>query len=272
MKAYVTSLALILAVSVAAVAQQDRFPEGPLDVDALRSEVMSRHFGPADRRAALDRELALPMVPMPAEPARDEPIWAEWGLSVAPVPQVLYLHCPKLRPGAGLLIEAVRPDGPAEQAGLAPGQVVAGLDDQWIFAPDELPDLDRPRNLVVLVAGKLRAMRVEPTGAIDAAAEPGGMRSTAPAQARAFGAAAGSRLAAGYASSAVDGSVEAISLACADGIYEIEASYATPEGRQKFRLSGTRRQVEKSMADLPAPLRQAIERRLETVSPEELHP
>jgi len=26
------------------------------------------------------------------------------------------------------------------------------------------------------------------------------------------------------------------------------------------------------MADLPAPLRQAIERRLETVSPEELHP
>ena len=63
---------------------------------------------------------------MVGQPDAGESVWRDWGLALAPIPELLALHCPKLKPETGLVIESVRPGSPAEQAGLIAGQVIAG--------------------------------------------------------------------------------------------------------------------------------------------------
>ena len=252
MKTNVTSFGVLLTLSAAALAQTAGFPQGTLDIDSLRSQVMSRHFGPAD---GVDLGMDLAPSLMTEKQDLDEQIWSEWGVTVAPVPELLYMHCPTLKPDAGLLIEAIRPGSPAQRAGLVAGQVVAGVQEMWLFSAHDLPSLIAPRTLTVLVAGQLREVEIQPNRVPLSASKSNAELHPAPSRSSAVSTAADA------------GGSQAISLACANGIFEIEASYATAEGQQKVHLSGTRRQIDKSMADLPASLRQAIERRLQTVSP-----
>jgi hypothetical protein len=172
-------------------------------------------------------------------------------MRLAPVPELIYLHCPKLKQDAGLLIEAVHPGGPAEKAGLAPGEIIAGTEQQWIYSPEELPELAAPQALIVLQAGKLCKVVVQPLLADEQADE-----ATA-------GAAAES---ADACKSACDG-CQAISMACVNGRYQIEAAYTTPQGPCKVQLNGTRAEIEKSLALLPPAVKQAIESRLDRASP-----
>jgi hypothetical protein len=133
--------------------------------------------------------------------------------------------------------------------------------------------------LVVLAAGKLRQIIVQPIPTAEAvtgpaAAAPAGSRAARPdpplgAKASSSVATSGSRAIARSVTSSAGPGNQAISLACANGQYEIEASCVTPEGRLNYRLSGTRSEIEQSLADLPPSLRQAIERRLEMVANEE---
>jgi hypothetical protein len=272
---------LLLVVSAVGLAQHPGLSEGPIDINELRRHVMARQFDMTDQRWPTELDSAPSGTLIPEQEANlvPDPIWPEWGLRVAPVPQVLYMHCPQLKQDAGLMIEAVLPGGPAERSGLVPGQVIAGTDQRWLAWPDELPGSDGPQDLVVLVAGKLRKVRVEPIPAAEAvtgpaagsAAELGATRPNPPVSSRTSSAVArsGGRSVASSASSSTGGGNQAISMACANGHYEIEASCVTPEGRLKYRLSGTRSEIENSMADLPPSLRQAIEHRLDTVSAQE---
>lgn len=252
MKTYVASLGVLLILSAAARAQSTGFPQGALDLDSLRSQVMSRHFGPADGQ---NPRLGSTPPLMIGKPDLDEQIWSEWGVALGPVPALLYMHCPDLKPDAGLLIEKVRPGSPAEEAGLVAGQVLAGAEDEWFQAVQDLPRLIEPQTVIVLVAGRLCEVDIRPDRTPLSAGNRAAELRSAPASVSAFGAAADE-----------DGS-QAISMACANGVFDIDASYATAKGRQKIHLSGTRKQVEKSMADLPAAVQQSIQRRLEMVAP-----
>ncbi len=252
MKTYVTSLGVLLTLSAGALAQTADFPQGAINFDSLRSQVMSRHFGPADG-AGPKMESAPSLIADNQD--LGERIWSEWGVAVAPVPKLLYMHCPKLKLDAGLLIEAIRPGSPAERAGLIAGQVVAGVQDEWLFSAEDLPRLIEPRTLTVLMAGELGEVEVQPNRVPLSAGKSNAKPLSAPLSSSAWDAAADG------------GGSQAISLAHANGIFEIEASYATAKGQQKVHLSGTRRQIDKSMADLPAPLREAVKQRLEMVSP-----
>ena len=250
MKTYVTSFGVLLALSAVALSQPPSFPQSPSDFDSLRNQVMSRHFGPAARA-----DLRLDAVPslLTEKEALDKQIWKEWGVAVAPVPQMLAIHCRALKPGAGLLIEAVRPGSPAEKAGLAAGQILAGVEDEWILSADDLPRLSEPQTLAILVAGQLQQVTIEPAAALQSAGPATTkLRSLSP-QASAFSTAEKSR-----------GS-QAISMAYANGIFDIEASYATAKGEKKVHLNGTRQQIDKLMADLPESLQQAITSRLQMV-------
>jgi len=153
------------------------------------------------------------------------------------------------------LIEKIRPGSPAEKAGLVAGQVLAGAEEEWFQSVHDLPRLVEPQTVIVLVAGRLCEMDIQPDRTPLSAGNSTAELRSAPASVSAFGAAADE-----------DGS-QAISMACANGIFDIDASYATAKGRQKIHLSGTRKQVEKSMADLPAPVQQSIQRRLQMVAP-----
>ncbi len=250
MKTYVTSFGVLLALSAAALAQSG-FPQGPPDFNSLRSQVMSRHFGPA----ATD-DLRVDSAPslMSGKLNLDERIWSEWGVDVAPVPALLTMHCPKLKQDAGLLIDAIRPGSPAEQAGLIAGQVLAGAEDKWFLSAEDLPSLSEPRIVIVLVAGELREVKIQPSTAPLLANQPQAKLRSA-------------RSAATFSAAADGGESQAISLACVNGVFDIEASYATAKGQEKVHLTGSRKQIEKSMADLPDSLRQAIKRRLQMVSP-----
>jgi len=252
MKTYVTSFGVLLTLAAAALAQPAGFPQGPLDIDSLRSQVMSRHFGAVDGQ---DFGLESARSRMVDELDLDEQIWLEWGVAVAPVPELLYMHCPELKPDTGLLIETIRPGSPAEKAGLAVGQIVAGAEEEWLLSPRDLPSLVQPQGLTVLVAGQLRQVEIRPDRTLLSAHKTRAELRSTPSRSSAFSAAADG------------GGSQAISLAQANGIFEIEASYATAQGQQKVHLSGNRRQIDKSMADLPASLRQAIEHRLQMVSP-----
>lgn len=250
MKTYVTSFGVLLALSAAALAQSG-FPQGPPDFNSLRNQVMSRHFGPAANED-LRMDAAAPL--MMGRLDLDEQIWSEWGVAVAPVPQLLYMHCPKLKQDVGLLIDAVRPDSPAEQAGLIAGQVLAGIEEKWLLSASDLPSLSEPRTLIVLVAGELRKVKIQPSTTPLLANQPSAKLRSAPS-------------AATFSAAADGGESQAISLACVNGVFDIEASYATAKGQEKVHLTGSREQIEKSMADLPDSLRQAIKRRLQMVSP-----
>ncbi|MHB8903047.1 MAG: hypothetical protein ACYC6Y_30165 [Thermoguttaceae bacterium] len=249
MKTYFSSLGVLLILSVAASAEQTVLPQGPMDLQSLRSQVMSRHFGPAAAPELRWNSAASTMV---GQRDLDESVWWDWGLAVAPMPELLRLHCPKLRPETGLLIESVRPGSPAEQAGLVAGQVIAGTSTKSIVSIDDLPPLVEAQTLAVLVAGELNEVTVRPCDRTQAASEPKAVARSASTYSSA-------------SSVATEGpAVQAMSLAQANGLFEIEASYATAKGQQKVHLSGTRRQVDKSMADMPAAVRQAIESRLPT--------
>ena len=243
MKTYVTCFGVLLALSTVALSQPPSFPQGPSDFDSLRNQVMSRHFGPA-------AETNLPL-----KHDLDTQIWLEWGLAVTPVPQMLAIHCPKLKPGTGLLIESVRPGSPAEKAGLVAGHILAGVGNEWLLSADELPRLSEPQNLTVLVAGKLYQAEIQPDLTLPSAGYPKTKLRSVPSQTSAFSTAAKS-----------SGS-QAISMACANGIFDIEASYATAKGQKKVHLKGTRQQIDKLMTDLPPALKSAIEQRLQMVSP-----
>ena len=71
---------------------------------------------------------------------------------------------------------------------------------------------------------------------------------------------------------AASGEGTAISLVRVDGHYEIEAAYAGPDGTQRFRTRGSQEQVEQWAAQLPPPLRQAVQRRLGIVAGEDCTP
>lgn len=63
-------------------------------------------------------------------------------------------------------------------------------------------------------------------------------------------------------SAAASGSGTAVSMAVVDGRYEIEAAYSGTEGPRRFRVRGTREQVQRWAAELPQPLRQVVQRQL----------
>ncbi len=63
-------------------------------------------------------------------------------------------------------------------------------------------------------------------------------------------------------STAAHGAGTAVSMAVVDGCYEIEAVYSGTEGPQRFRVRGTRVEVQRWAAELPPPLRQVVRRQL----------
>ena len=62
--------------------------------------------------------------------------------------------------------------------------------------------------------------------------------------------------------SAASGSGTAVSMAVVDGRYEIEAVCSGKDGPQRFRVRGTREEVERWAAELPQPLRRVVRRQL----------
>ena len=250
---YNRSLLLVglAVVSAAAIGMaQERMPrfDGPIDVQSLRS----RTLGDIVPREMLE-------APMPAEPFTTvEPprgSAASWGITLGQIPDLLYLHCPALKDGRGLLIADVLPDSPAEQAGLCPGQILLKIDDEALYRPADLPELRRALEVLLLDQGEVVKTTLSPCPPEDLVPAPP-IRGDAvyPESYR-----LPSRR------SAVSDSADmqqAIAVACANGQYKIEAMMPVGRGYKKVRLEGTRRQVEKQLADLPPSLRSAIRRQL----------
>ncbi|MFW5692988.1 MAG: hypothetical protein ACOCWL_02110 [Thermoguttaceae bacterium] len=61
---------------------------------------------------------------------------------------------------------------------------------------------------------------------------------------------------------AASGRGTAISMAVVDDHYEIEAAWSGPEGPERYRVRGTREEVERWAAQLPQPLKRAVRRQL----------
>ncbi len=61
---------------------------------------------------------------------------------------------------------------------------------------------------------------------------------------------------------AASGRGTAVSLAVVDGHYEVEAAWSGPDGPERYRVRGTREEIERWAAQLPQPLRRAVRRQL----------
>jgi len=61
---------------------------------------------------------------------------------------------------------------------------------------------------------------------------------------------------------AATGRGTAISMAVIDEHYEIEAAWSGPEGPERYRVRGTREEVERWAAQLPQPLKRAVRHQL----------
>jgi membrane-associated protease RseP (regulator of RpoE activity) len=104
-----------------------------------------------------------------------------FGLSLGPVPEVLYSHLPSLRPGHGIIITSVVSESPAARAGLQRNDVLVSLGDAPIRGVEQFTRLlvsgvDEKTNLVVLRRGQPMTVQVPfedgltPKGAV----KPGG--------------------------------------------------------------------------------------------------
>jgi membrane-associated protease RseP (regulator of RpoE activity) len=107
-------------------------------------------------------------------PAKKE---ALFGLSFLPVPEVVYDHVPRLPRGLGVLVEQVRADSPAEQAGLKRHDILLGYNGKDIKDADQFSRLvqgekpDRKVPLVLIRGGKEMTLDVS-LAALGKAADP----------------------------------------------------------------------------------------------------
>lgn len=63
---------------------------------------------------------------------------------------------------------------------------------------------------------------------------------------------------------AASGQGTAVSMAVVDGHYEIVAAWSGEDGPRRYRVRGTRNEVERWAAELPTPLRRAVRRQLDS--------
>lgn len=96
------------------------------------------------------------------------------GLSLSPVPEVLYTHLPHLSRGRGLVVEKVTPRSPAQQAGLQPHDILVSYAGKPIASEAEFRRLVRAQGarsvpLAVVRRGRPVTLHVSLNPADDAA-------------------------------------------------------------------------------------------------------
>ncbi|NQT35974.1 MAG: hypothetical protein HQ581_00705 [Planctomycetes bacterium] len=224
------------------VAAQDML--GPIDVQSLRA----RTLGEVLPGAMAESMMAEPdMTAMPCDNAQS------WGVVLGEIPELLYIHCPALQDGRGLLITHVCQYSPAEEAGLVSGQILLQVGEQVLYKPADLPVLCRPAKVALLDEGKVVEATLAPV-AIDAAVPDREMRGFS---AERFRMPATRGLSTTSATSSSD-SQQAIAIGLTNGRYKIEAM----DVDGKVKLQGTRTEINRQLKSVPKPLRQAIQSRL----------
>ena len=238
---------LVAVTVVSAGIAQELMPrlDGPIDVQALRAQTLGE---------------VLPEVLLPEEPAPPRPGNARlWGIAVAPVPELLAMHCPPLRDGRGLLITDVARFGPADDAGLRAGQILLQVDDNVLYRPSDLQRPNADAVIELLVQGEVVTTTLEPKP------HPGLARpADAAVAAPAFERMPREALSGSVFSDGAPGA-EAISIAGANGRYKITAVVTTEDGPERVMLRGTRGEIEEQLDGLPRSVRGAVRRRLSQV-------
>ncbi len=224
------------------VAAQDML--GPIDVQSLRARTLN---------SVLPETMAESMMAEPEMTAAPCENVQSWGVVLGEIPELLYLHCPALQDGRGLLITHVCQYGPAEEAGLVSGQILLQVGEQVLYKPADLPVLCRPMKVALLDKGEVVETTLTPV-ALDAVVPDREMRGFS---AERFRMPATRGLSTTSATSSSD-SQQAIAIGMTNGRYKIEAMDA--DG--KVKLQGTRAEIDRQLKSVSKPLRQAIQSRL----------
>ena len=260
-------LACLVAISAASAGMAQEmmaFPRGPIDVQSLRAEMLGNVL-PGVLAEAPSRAYAETPASVEEAPRDNAELW---GLALGQIPDLLYVHCPPLKDGRGLLIADVAEYGPAYEAGLRPGQILLQADDRDLYEPADLPEPSEGLEVLVLHQGEVfQASLAAPSDPNEAVSVPQddapAAASRAPASAAAESAEpSNGRSLASKGAVAVPAGSQAISLAYANGRYAIEAMMPVKRGYKKVRLEGTRPQIDKQLEDLPKSMREAIQSRL----------
>ncbi len=80
-----------------------------------------------------------------------------WGLTFAPIPEVLRAHCRALQGGRGLLVDQVTIASPAARIGLQTNDVILQADGQPMTSVNELPPPSEVAELSLLRDGRVRS-------------------------------------------------------------------------------------------------------------------
>ena len=242
-------LAIVTAASIAAAQDMRQFSRGPIDVQSLRAQTLGNMFTEKHEKPA--RRVANP-----------------WGISFGRIPDLLYVHCPQLQDGRGLLVADVEKHGPADRAGLQAGQILLQMDDQVLSRPADLPQPRVGTEIFLLDRGELMETAVpapRDTRQIVSAQQdpkPAAVAGKRKADAvESLAAPANRSMARSLLSEAPD-SPQAISMAMANGQYQIEATVPAEKGQKTYRLEGTRREIDQQLKSVPTSLRTSIQKQL----------
>jgi hypothetical protein len=158
-----------------------------------------------------------------------------------------------LGPEAGVLIESVAAESPAEAAGLIAGDILIEAGGHPLLAGKPLPQLDPTMPLVVVRRGQPRVLNPTPVGLADAAMPPGGIFQTP----------AGRAAVSAQTFATGSGGGEAISVSQVGEQVTIE--YDSPQcPGGPVRFSGSIGQIEQQLgeSELPMPVQNRIRRQL----------
>ena len=79
-----------------------------------------------------------------------------WGMTIAPPPEILRLHCPQLRGKIGLWVRQVDSAGPAAKLGIHAGDILLSASGRMLVAATALPSPELVSELVVMRRGQIR--------------------------------------------------------------------------------------------------------------------